>query len=92
MFPGLTEKILKKIHAQEEKIKESKINPHNREIVTAQRELEGIFDGDGRVNPKYAKETIIAYEYSKSHQHFQTGESMLADIIADKRIDFNDYL
>lgn len=92
IFNGLSEEVLKKVHLQEDKITGAKDSPRNHVVAEAKRELENIYSGDGRINPRYAKETIIAYGYSKSHFHHSTGNSMLEDIISKKNIDFYDYI
>lgn len=89
---GLKEKALKKIHAQEAKITGTKNVPHNSLVAIAKKELEATYSGAGRVNPKYARETLIAIEYVKNHYHYLTGVSMLDDIVNNKRIVFNNYL
>lgn len=92
IFSGLSEKVLRKLHAQEDKITGSKETPRNQVVAGAKKELEDIYHGSGRVNPKYAKETVIAYGHSVQHHHRETDNSMLEDIIADKHIDFYDYV
>lgn len=90
-FTGLTQRNLEKIHLQEDKIRGMKYVPHNTEIGEAKKELEAIYEGNGRINPRYAKETLIAYKYCKTVYNYSTGHSMLDDIKEDKDIDFNDY-
>ncbi|MBS4220605.1 hypothetical protein KHA96_20115 [Bacillus sp. FJAT-49711] len=91
MFSGMREETLRKIHNQENKITGDKNVPHNSVVVSAREELQGIYSGEGRIYPKYAKEVVIALEYARNHHHFETGYSMLEDIENGKRIDFNDY-
>ncbi|MCY9373428.1 hypothetical protein [Bacillus haynesii] len=92
MMQGLSEQVLKKIHAQEGKIRGTKNVPDNILVANAKKELEEIFSGGRRVNPKYARETLIALNYARENHHFTTGRSMLDDIINHKRIVFNNYL
>lgn len=91
IFNGLSEEVLKKVHAQEDKITGAKDTPRNHIVAAAKIELERIYSGDGRINPRYAKETVIAHDYSINHLHRETGNTMLEDIIAKKDIDFYDY-
>jgi len=91
MLKDYSEQVLKKTHAQEVKISGEKINPHNSLVAIAQKDLEEIYSGAGRVNPKYAKETLIALEHAKNHHHYITCNSMLEDINAGLPIVFNNY-
>lgn len=94
LFNGLTEENLKKIHIQEKKITGEKETPRNHVAAEAKIELEDIYTGsaDSRINEKYAKETLIAYEYSKTKFHYNTGNSMLKDIVNGKKIYFFHYI
>lgn len=92
LFNGLSEENLTKLHIQEEKIIKKPETPRNHVAVEAKKELEVIYSGDGRINQKYAKETLIAYEYSKTKFHFSTGNSMLKDIVNGKKIYFFHYI
>ncbi|NLZ76104.1 MAG: hypothetical protein GX914_06345 [Erysipelotrichia bacterium] len=84
-----SERVIRKVHEQEKKIRERKNLAHHNLVVVAKRKLEEILDGG--VQAKYARETLTAFEYAESHNHFQTGASMLDDIITHQKIDFNDY-
>ncbi|MGN7311553.1 hypothetical protein ACTHQ4_10695 [Alkalicoccobacillus gibsonii] len=91
MLKDLSEKHLRKIHLQEKKIGGIKNVPHYSLIASTKKELEAIFLGSGRINPKYAKETLIALDYAKNHYHYITGFSMLNDIVTHQKIVFNNY-
>lgn len=91
MFKGLDEKQLKKIHAIEKKITFIKELPHNKVVDEAKKELEELFEGEGRVNPTYAQETIIGLEYAKKVFHYESGKTLLHDVKSEKSIRFRDY-
>ncbi|KGX84131.1 hypothetical protein [Pontibacillus litoralis] len=91
MFTGLNQRVLEKLHEIEGKITGSKHVPHNKIIGEARVELEQIFEGQGSVNFKYAKETVSGLEYAKNVHHHDTNNTLLEDIVNGKRIDFYDY-
>lgn len=84
-----SKKSLEKVHEQYGKIQGTITIPHHNYVSTAKRALERVFPGF--VHLKYARETLIAFQYCDNHYHHLTGTSMLEDIISNVRIDFNDY-
>lgn len=80
---------LKKVHAQYKKIYGDVTFPHFNFVYVAKLALEEVFSG--KVHLKYAKETLISLKYAENHIHFQTGGTMLDDIISGQRINFNNY-
>ncbi|WP_218730057.1 hypothetical protein [Brochothrix thermosphacta] len=92
MLNHIEEKNLRKLHEIGKLIAGPTTAPNHVEALEAKKELEVIYSGDGRINQKYAKETLIAYEYSKTKFHFSTGNSMLKDIVNGKIIYFFHYI
>lgn len=91
MIRDLNERQLRKLYQQSKKILGTKTMPHNIDIEEVRKELEKIFSGRGRVNFDYAKEMLIAYEYSKNFYHYLTNNLLLDDIKSEKVIVFNNY-
>lgn len=65
--------------------------PSNSEITSGGVELSNRLSGDGRVNSSYVKDTIIGMNYCQNHYHYLTGNSLIDDINANKRIFLNSY-
>ncbi|MCZ0704610.1 hypothetical protein J2T56_003190 [Natronobacillus azotifigens] len=87
-----SEKTLKKLHEQSSKINVKDYpSIHNIEVDEGISVLESCFSGEGRVNQKYAKETLISHKYAQDVRHFETNNTMLQDIREGKKIVFNNY-
>lgn len=81
---------LKKVHAQWKKMNNKTVTlPHYNFVSTAKTALEETFPGT--VHLKYSSELLVALKYTDNVYHFQRRTSLLENIEANEKIDFNDY-
>lgn len=85
------ERGLRKLSKVGRKLVEETIElPSNEELNQGTKELENRFEGEGRVNPSYTKNTIIGYKYAETHFDSK-GISLLENINNNKKIYLGSY-
>ncbi|GAQ19491.1 glycine-tRNA synthetase subunit beta [Oceanobacillus picturae] len=86
------EETLRKLHAQYPKIRSTEYpEVHNSEVYESIQDLEFVFPQDGKVQPRYAKETKISYKYALTVRHYITNKLLIDDVRDGERIVFNNY-
>lgn len=64
--------------------------PSENDIIKGIKELENRLGG--KVYKNFAKNVIIAYNYSEEHFHYKSKKSLLDDINTNKKIHINNYI
>lgn len=81
---------IKKLHSKWKLMNEETVTfPHQNFVSKAKEALEEVFTG--LVQLKYSGEVLVLLKYSHNVYHFNTGVSLLDDIVSKKRIVFNNY-